>query len=171
MTTTTHGGPGTAATVDHDLGPAVQALGRSLFALKASPQSFGLDSRVDRAGYLTLARLHDHGTTRMSELAAVLCLDLSTVSRQVRALEDLGLIARTPDSDDRRAYVLELTAAGRELVAGVTESFGRLLDLALADWSERDRRTLTTLLTRLAADLRPERAPSLVAAVREHRNI
>src|SRR3954471_2226563 len=155
------------AGVSPDLGSALQALGRSLAALKVSPQALGIDARVDRAAYLTLSRLHDHGTSRMSDLAAILCLDLSTVSRQVRSLEDLGLIGRTSDPEDRRAYVLEPTESGRALVAAVKESFNRLVDLALADWSERDRRTLTSLLGRIATDLRPDRAPSLVAAVRE----
>jgi DNA-binding MarR family transcriptional regulator len=89
------------------------------------------------------------------------------VSRQVRALEDIGLIGRTPDPEDRRAYLLAPTEAGQALVADVKAAFSRLVDLALADWSERDRRTLTSLLSRLATDMRPDRAPSLVAAVRE----
>ncbi|MFL6238738.1 MAG: MarR family winged helix-turn-helix transcriptional regulator [Actinomycetes bacterium] len=163
MSTTTT----TEAPASHDLGPALQALGRALVALKASPQSFGLDSRVDRAAYLILARISDAGTTRMSDLATLLSLDLSTVSRQVRALEEQGLVGRTSDPGDRRAYFLEPTETGRALVTQVKEKFSALVDLALAEWSERDRRTLTSLLTRLAGDLRPDRAPSLVAAVRE----
>jgi DNA-binding MarR family transcriptional regulator len=151
----------------HDLGSALQTLARALIALKTSPQAFGLDARVDRAGYLTLSRLYDAGTARMSELASVLCLDLSTVSRQVRALEELGLVGRTSDPDDRRAFLLEPTDAGRGLVTSVKEKFSQLVDVALADWSEPDRQTLTALLARLADDLRPDRAPSLVAAVRE----
>jgi DNA-binding MarR family transcriptional regulator len=157
----------TSPAVSPDLGSALQALGRSLTALRVSPQALGIDARVDRAAYLTLSRLDDHGTARMSELAGVLCLDLSTVSRQVRALEDLGLVGRTSDPEDRRACLLQPTESGRALVAGVKESFNRLVDLALADWSERDRQTLTALLGRIATDLRPDRAPSLVAAVRE----
>lgn len=151
----------------HELGSALQALGRSLVALKASPQTFGLDPRVDRAAYFILARLSDAGTARMSDLAALLSLDLSTVSRQIRSLEDLGLIGRTCDPDDRRAYRLEPTAAGRALVADVQQKFSDLVDVALDSWSERDRKTLTALLGRLAHDLRPDQAPRLVSAVRD----
>ena len=158
----------TLAPAGHDLGSALQALGRALVALKASPQTFGIDTRVDRAAYLTLARLVDQGTSRMSDLAATLCLDLSTVSRQVRGLEELGLVGRTPDPEDRRAFLLEPTEAGSALVSGVKQKFSRLVDTALADWSDDDRRTLTSLLARLADDLRPDRAPTLVAAVREN---
>jgi DNA-binding MarR family transcriptional regulator len=162
MTTTT-------APTSQDLGSSLHALGRALFALKASPQSFGLDPRVDRAGYIVLSGLVERGPIRMSELAALLCLDLSTVSRQVKALEDLGLVGRTADPDDRRAYFLEPTPTGRALVADVKAAFSRLIDHALTDWSERDRHTLTTLFDRLAADLAPDRTASLVAAVRENR--
>jgi DNA-binding MarR family transcriptional regulator len=161
MTTTSE------APATHDLGSALQALGRAMVALKTSPQTFGIDARVDRAAYFILARLDDAGTARMSDLAALLSLDLSTVSRQVRALEDLGLVGRTTDADDRRAYRLEPTTAGRKLVADVKKSFSEVVDLALAEWSERDRRTLTTLLGRLAQDLHPARAQSLVTTVRE----
>src|SRR4051794_32042767 len=123
MTTTT-----TAAPASQDLGSALQALARALVALKTSPQSFGIDGRVDRAAYLTLARLSDLGTARMSELAALLGLDLSTVSRQVRALEELGLVGRTSDPEDRRAYLLEPTESGRAMVTEVTTSFRSVVE-------------------------------------------
>ena len=138
---------------------------RSLAALRVSPQTFGLDRRIDRAAYLALSRLVDLETTRMTELAGVLCLDLSTVSRQVRALEDAGLVVRTIDPDDRRASVLTPTPAGKDLVTRMKAAFSRLIDNALQDWSDRDRRTLNNLLTRLATDLRPDRAPQLLEGV------
>ncbi|MDX6284975.1 MAG: hypothetical protein QOG53_460 [Frankiales bacterium] len=160
MTTTTAN-----VRADHALGEALMTLARALFALRVSPQTFGIDRRVDRAAYVTLARATDLGTARMSDLAGVLGLDLSTVSRQVKALEDLGLLGRTPDPDDRRASLLEPTDAGRALVDDVKSAFGELIEAALADWSERDRRSLTSLLTRLAGDLQPDRASQLVASV------
>jgi DNA-binding MarR family transcriptional regulator len=105
------------------------------------------------------------GPLRISDLASVLGLDLSTISRQVRALEDLGLLRRTPDPDDRRASLLEPTDDGRALVGEVKGAFSQLMKAALTDWSERDRHTLTTLLSRLAGDLRPDRASQLIANV------
>ena len=125
--------------------------------------------RLEKTAFHLLGELVEQGPSRPSAVAHLIRLDLSTVSRQVRALEDLGFVARTPDPDDRRASVLEPTPAGRALVAEVKAAFSQLVDVALAGWSERDRRTLTTLLGRLGTDMRPDRAPSLVAAVREHR--
>lgn len=109
--------------------------------------------RVERAGYLTLVRLEACGQTRLSDLAASLQLDLSTVSRQVKILEELALVRRRPDPDDGRATRLELTEEGRAELEAQRRERHRVLGLALADWSEPDRSTLVTLLGRLADDL------------------
>jgi DNA-binding MarR family transcriptional regulator len=149
-----------------DLGQALIRVARGLGALKLSPQTFGFDSRVDRAAYIALQRVADQGPVRMSDVAAALCLDLSTVSRQVRTLEDAGLLTRTVDPADRRASRLAATPEGTALVERMQATFSQILEGALADWSERDRAALSRLLERLADDLSPDRAPALVAAVR-----
>jgi DNA-binding MarR family transcriptional regulator len=52
-----------------------------------------------------------HGAT-MQEIATELSLDPSTMTRTLRPLEDGGLV-RTQPGNDKRAKMLELTAAGR----------------------------------------------------------
>ena len=69
---------------------------------------------LDRAAYVTLVYLERHGTVRLTELASLLAVDGSTVSRQVRNLEDLSLVQRAEDPVDRRASVIALTDVGRE---------------------------------------------------------
>ena len=150
---------------DADLGQALVRLTRGLVALRLSPQRLGYDRRVDRGAYVALHRVHDLGPVRLSDVAGALGLDLSTVSRQVRQLEDAGLLSRTPDPDDRRAALLATTAEGSALVERMQEALSRIVANALDGWSDRDRRTLTSLLGRLADDLGPDRAPSLVEAV------
>lgn len=49
------------------------------------------------------------------ELAAHAGLDPMTVSQVTRALQKRGLVERTRDDEDRRAYRLELTDSGRRL--------------------------------------------------------
>ena len=71
---------------------------------------------VERAAYGILAWLHDTGPLRSSELAAHFHLDASTISRQVAALEQAGLVTREPDADDRRALRLRLTEHGQRRV-------------------------------------------------------
>ena len=100
-----------------------------------------------------LKALAHRGALRPTDLAGVLDLDASTVSRHVRTLEERGLVARTTDPDDGRATRLALTDEGRErLEAGAARRRALVAEL-LEDWSAEDRETLRRLLTRLADDV------------------
>lgn len=101
-----------------------------------------------------LAKLLFHDELRVSDLAARVELDTSTVSRQIRMLEDRGLVERTADPADGRASIVRLTDQGRQtLRAALQRRFDRIRGV-LEPWSQRDRSELQRLLTRLAADLR-----------------
>ena len=52
---------------------------------------------------------------RIGELAEIEGLNATMVSRLVGKLETLGLVARTPDAEDRRSVVVEVTPAGARL--------------------------------------------------------
>ena len=54
---------------------------------------------------------------RVSALAELVHSDVSTVSRQVSTLVDLGFVTRGPDPDDGRAQALTLTDEGRDAAA------------------------------------------------------
>jgi DNA-binding MarR family transcriptional regulator len=58
---------------------------------------------------LELARLQP---ARASDLVTVRQVDKALISRQVAALERLGLVLRRPDPTDSRASLLELSEAG-----------------------------------------------------------
>ncbi|MEV4199114.1 MarR family winged helix-turn-helix transcriptional regulator [Micromonospora globbae] len=70
---------------------------------------------------------------RLTDLAARLGIGKGTLSRQIRALETLGLVSRTPDPSDRRASQLSLTEEGQ-----------RRFDAARAARLEHIRRVLET---------------------------
>lgn len=90
---------------------------------------------------------------RPSDLAADASLDLSTVSRHIKALDDAGLIARNPDPDDGRSYRLSLTPKGSNLMLDALRRRERSLDRVLAQWDSDDVSELRRLLGRLADDL------------------
>jgi DNA-binding MarR family transcriptional regulator len=97
--------------------------------------------------------VEETGGTRLSQLAQVLNLDLSTVSRHVKQLERAGLVARTGDKLDARASLLRVTAKGRRAVAAVNEAWRRFIAEVLADWRPGDVAALGPLLERLAHDM------------------
>ena len=90
---------------------------------------------------------------RATDIADCTALDLSTVSRHLRGLEDAGHLVRSPDPDNRRASLLCVTDQGREFVADAVRARTALLTAATADWADDDVATLSALMTRLAHDL------------------
>ena len=90
---------------------------------------------------------------RATDVADSTALDLSTVSRHLRALEDAGLLTRSPDPDDRRASLLTVTDAGRVFLADAVRARTAMLASATSHWPADDVSTLSQLMTRLAHDL------------------
>lgn len=107
---------------------------------------------VDPMAYPLLFTI-SRGPSRVSELAEAVHADVSTVSRQVSTLVDLGFVSRQADPDDGRAQVLAVTDDGEDLLLALRENRERWLQGLLADWSDDDVRSLTTWLVRLRGDL------------------
>jgi len=111
------------------------------------------DLDLPRASLGTLHLLTRCGRLQISDVATKLRVDVSVASRQVSALVDAGLVARTVDDDDRRARYLALTDAGREFAEA---SFVRIDDLvseSFSDWSEQDLADAVTRIRSVAAAL------------------
>lgn len=100
-----------------------------------------------------LRRLYDVGPVRLSELAAFQGVDRSTITSQVRRLEDGGLVLRAADPDDRRAVLVRLSARGRRLHEATVARAREVLDGLVDDWPDADRAALVRLLTELTRRL------------------
>jgi DNA-binding MarR family transcriptional regulator len=101
---------------------------------------------LERSAYGILCQLADEGPQRLGALATAFGLDPSTITRQVKALEDAGLATRETDPSDRRASILDLTREGRSaLEATRTYRRGRLFE-AMADWTDDERAEFGRLL-------------------------
>ncbi len=118
--------------------------------LRGISDNAGMD--VGAAAVLIKVALHPDGI-RISDLAEVVRLDLSTISRHVRALEESGYLARKPDPQDRRASLVSLTDAGGETSRALMQARADLFARTCADWPEDDTRALADLLDRLADGL------------------
>lgn len=132
--------------VEHELG----VLFRRAHALSAhmghrthpelEPGAYGLLVRIDRAA-----------PVRPSDLAAYLGVGKATISRQVKMLDELGLVDRKPDPLDRRAHLLVLTEEGRRRLGRARGARRRRLHMLLAAWPEEDVRLLARMLRRFNA--------------------
>jgi DNA-binding MarR family transcriptional regulator len=108
-----------------------------------------IDPALQPAGYRTLTTLAMLGPTNQSVLAAALGFDKSVMSRQLHQLEELGLVVRQVDTEDRRASVVDVTEAAhahlREGRLTARSAFRR----GLAGWDPNDLDELTRLLAKL----------------------
>src|SRR3954468_11609397 len=119
---------------------------------------------VDPSGAAVLSRLDELGPVRLSTLAQVLCLDISTVSRQVPTLERYGWVERQRDPEDNRAQLLDLTEAGRRVLEDVRRSRVDVLRRLLPDWSDADLKAFAKQLHRFNDDVTTNRQAIVLAA-------
>ena len=125
----------------------------SLLAVSRRLKSRLPQGQIEPAMMFVLHQVQANGSLRVSELAGCMGLDASTASRHVRHLEDGGYLARTGDPGDRRASRVRLTPKGRAALTRAMRARAAVIDRAIADWPDRDRATLTTMLIRLADSL------------------
>ncbi|MER7184097.1 MarR family transcriptional regulator [Streptomyces hyaluromycini] len=104
---------------------------------------------LESAAYGLLVRLDECGGQRATELAAYIGVGKATMSRQLRALEELGLIAREPDPADGRAWLVALTDEGRRRVGTVREARRGRYVRQLAHWPRLEVAELARLLHQL----------------------
>ncbi len=111
---------------------------------------------LDRSSHPILRRVEEAGRLRVTELADALGLDVSTISRQVRVLEERRMLRRATDEADRRARALEIPDAGALALKRLREARVRLVTDVLAEWDTADVRALAPLLSRLAASFQAQ---------------
>jgi DNA-binding MarR family transcriptional regulator len=116
---------------DDALLDAVMTASRALLAVVVRSLA-AVDEDVTLPQYRALVVLAQHGALRPVDLAATLAVTPPTCTRMCGRLDVKGLVVRERPADDRRAVVVSLSAAGRDLVAQVTRRRRDELRLLLA---------------------------------------
>lgn len=112
----------------------------------------GLD--IDTSSMMVLGALHDAGPARTTQLAEVMGLDSSTVSRHVAKVVDRGWATRSTDANDGRAAVIALTASGKEVRERLWAQWGELVRDLTATWTAREREQCLDLVSRIYQGVR-----------------
>lgn len=137
--------PGTVA--DHTACLLVK-LGQVLFRLAEDELGdFGLRVRH----YSILQALADNGPMSQLGLGGYLRIDPATMVGSLDDLEGAGLAARARDPQDRRRYLVELTADGRRVLDAANPQLDTVDDRAFAALSATDRKALHRILHKLQA--------------------
>ncbi|MGA7880149.1 MAG: MarR family transcriptional regulator [Terrimicrobiaceae bacterium] len=95
---------------------------------------------------LVLLDSSENGSMRSSELAEHADVSRATITGLLDSLEKSGLIARTPDTRDRRASCVRITGKGEALLRTVQPLLFRWTESVLSALSARERGQLVALL-------------------------
>jgi DNA-binding MarR family transcriptional regulator len=103
--------------------------------------------------YRLLSRVGEKPAIRMADLATVMELDRSTISRQVAELVGAGLVQRLTDPADRRSVLLLLTPRGRTALHDIWQGWRASLASMTKDWTPEEREAFLASLERFARAL------------------
>jgi DNA-binding MarR family transcriptional regulator len=89
------------------------------------------------------------GNPSMQRVAEELGVDITTFSRQVKALEGRGLVVRQVSADDRRVNLLGLTEEGMQVLEQIDRYMSERLELIFANMTAFERETVVRSLALL----------------------
>ncbi len=124
-----------------------ERLGRSLNeALKPFDQTPSV--------YRVLIALTRRNPARITELAELTLLELSTLSRTVDRMETDGLVKRASGSDDARTVLVSLTPAGRDFLERILPAVSAQYEWAIHDVRGPDLEVMRAVLKAMLRNLR-----------------
>jgi len=141
---------------------AVEVLGRFREVFRAAKLHFAAVKKiagVSGAQLWALSEVNAQPGLRVSDLTQKMSLHQSTVSNLVEKLNSSGLLRRVREAGDNRVVRLQLTNAGKNLVARAPKPARGVLPDALEKLDRRSLKKLSTSLDSLVKQMKV-RAPS-----------
>ncbi|MFI6844230.1 MarR family winged helix-turn-helix transcriptional regulator [Kitasatospora sp. NBC_00085] len=102
---------------------------------------------------LVMMHLWELGPQRQTDLVRLMDSDAATMTRTVQRLEQAGFVRRRPSPTDKRASLIEPTAASHALRREVEQSWSQLEDLVTAGLSADECTEALHTLERLEQNL------------------
>ncbi|MGZ8923145.1 MAG: MarR family winged helix-turn-helix transcriptional regulator [Methylosarcina sp.] len=113
------------------------------------------------AQWRALVHLSENENCRQIDLAEILEIKPITLARQIDLLEEAGLVRRNKDSDDRRAYRLELTPKAQPIMQELWKIADGVEAEVLKALSLAERKTMIALLERIKISLAKDQLGAL----------
>jgi DNA-binding MarR family transcriptional regulator len=143
-------------------GPPVALMERLSFLLKRTYAMLEatIEPELARLGvngreFAVLTLIEAEGPASQQRLGGRIGVDRTTMVALIDALEEKQLVTRRRDPSNRRAYVLEVTATGREILRDALKAVELVEQESLSPLSVAESATLTRALQRLV-QVRPE---------------
>lgn len=124
-------------------------IGETAHALRKAFDRMAVGLGVTRAQWKVLFRLERQPGLRQVELADLLDIEPITLCRIVDRLGESGLVERSPDPADRRAWRLHVTAQAQPLIEKLKAVGAELVEEAFAGIDPKDIETARQVLARV----------------------
>jgi DNA-binding MarR family transcriptional regulator len=138
----------------HAIERSMNAIRSIVRAQRINTRAVELKMGISLAQLFVLQQLAERSADSLNELAERTATHQSSVSVVVRRLVERGLVSRTASANDRRRIEIEVTPAGRELLAGAPVTVSMELVAALRRMPRSDRDLLADLLERWLREAR-----------------
>lgn len=110
-------------------------------------------SGIKRSQFSILGYLYRFGELRLTELAEILFMERTTLTRNLKPLEKQGLIEVKPDPQDRRAKLLSITPEGQKRFKEALVLWRKAQKRVLETFGLEEWQTLEATLKKLRATL------------------
>lgn len=113
-----------------------------------------LDRNCCTAGGIDLSIVQSHiiyeidnrHTPSMQQIADILGIDITTFSRQIQKLVKMGLVKKTPWSEDKRVSILSLSVEGKFVATTIDHSMNAYLEEVFSHMNEFEQETVVRSL-------------------------
>jgi len=99
--------------------------------------------------FAALCKLDEYGAASQNELGRKTSMDATTIKGVVDRLRQRGLVLSTPDGNDKRRIVVEITALGRATYTQYIAAALKISEQTLAPLSKAERAIFIALLAKL----------------------
>ena len=123
----------TLRALEHEVGVLVRRVRRSL-----ADRARMIHPDLSAVSYSMLGALQTSGKLRASDLVETFSIDKGAVSRHVAVLLEHGLVEREPDPEDRRAWIISLSAEGARRMEAVQQERREVWQARLGAWGEEE---------------------------------
>ncbi|MBB1199496.1 MarR family transcriptional regulator [Enterobacteriaceae bacterium 89] len=110
--------------------------------------------KLDQVLFPLLVTIGRYGPIGIVELADNLGRDYTTVSRQVKRLQEMSLAQKQPAERDKRISEVTLTEQGLGLTRNIDSARQKLMNQIFADWQEEDVGELFRLVRKYAESVK-----------------
>jgi MarR family transcriptional regulator for hemolysin len=114
---------------------------------------------LSHAQWRTLVHLSDNENCRQIDLAKILEIRPITLARQIDLLESAGLIRRNKDSEDRRAYRLDLMPKAKAIMQELWNIADAVETKVLSTLTAKEQELITMLLERIKNNINANSLP------------